>query len=519
MRNRVAFCLSLLAALISFVFSASAQVSFPAAALVDGNVWLFTADGGSARQITAAGSYAVPVWSPNGQILAYTGSPDSTSRTLYALDRAGAGTPVPVASGLNTLFPISFAPDSSRIIYALAASGDSAAQQIDVYGIEPRAGAAPQRLGGFTYQGGCGGSAAVDPSEVRYSAETGSGAAFSQPQMELTAFGLLHSTGCLDHNRLLLLDLGTGEERALPFTARAFVAPDRSYMVFPREDRITIVSDPDSIYTEIAVSGVPDQVGFGANGDIYFSTRVLIGQTTLSPDAAAQLGQVLFIMPRTYAAAVYRFNILNGALQKLYEVDAYGIGRLGGTADGAAALFSVIPNPSVWVSEIEAGRLRVENSPAFFAAAETQIFAVSLSDLSVMQIGTDWERLVVNTAVGDAASFAPPTLTPTVTLTPTQTSTPTATFTPAPTLTPTLPPSGLGAGVVATVSDQLVGLNLRETPGTQARIIEVLLPGAQVTVIEGSIPREGFDWWRIEAASGARGWVAEVVGGVQTIVP
>jgi hypothetical protein len=490
---------------------ASAQVSRPVAGLVDGNVWLFSADGGSARQITANGGYSSTIWSPDGTRLAYTGNPDGTSVRLYVIDRAGDGTPIIAAQGLNTDFPISFSPDSSRLLYALAAPANNGFQQIDLYSVEPRSGAAPARIGGFEYQAACAeNNSTVDPSERRYTGEV-SGTT-SVPQLQIMTFGLLHSTTCLDTSRLRVLDLGTNQSTDLPFSGRAFPSPDRTFAVFPRSDRLTIMSSPNSPLTEIAVNGAPDQVGFGANGDIYFSTRQFVEQTPLSPDIAAQLGQVLFFMPRSYAVGVYRFNIRTGALQKLYEAAAYGVGRLGGTADGVLAIFSVVPNPPVWIRAIEGGALQV-GSEEFFDAAQTDIYAVSLIDSSITQIGTSWEQIAINTSLGDSATFAPPTPTPPPTATPP----PSATPPPTPTATPRA--SGLAVGMVATVNDQLTGLNLRESPGTAARVIEVLLPGDQVTIIEGTFPREGFDWWRIETPSGARGWIAEVVGGVQTLLP
>lgn len=487
--------------------SVHAQVARPVAALVNGDVVLFGLDG-SARQLTTTGRYRDLVWSPNGLLLAYIGDPTGAGpENIYVVDRGGLGEPFIAATGITSPFPISFTPDSALIIYS---TRDPASQAFDVFAVPPTRTGTPSRIARLTYAGGCTDDASADPSLYRYRRESD-----QQPFMQMTAAGLLHDTSCLDNNQLVLLDLFGGGVTTLDLSGRVFVSPDRTTIVAPRSDRLIIWSRPDSPPIEIRVGGTPDQVGFGGASDIYYSTRALIGPPAMQPATAEQLGTLLYTMPSDYRVSLYRFSLQTGLNELIYEADAFGITRIGGPGDGTTVIFSQIPNPSTWITLYESGTLGSDPAAVLsqlIQRVKPEIVALDLSDGSARRIGTGWERIAVNPASAVTIDPAPVmTALPTATLPPTRT--------PEPTGLPTLPPSGLAIGVEATVSDGILALNVRERPGTGARVVEVINPGDRVTITDGSIPREGFTWWQVRLASGAVGWVAENVGGVQTIVP
>jgi Dyp-type peroxidase family len=71
------------------------------------------------------------------------------------------------------------------------------------------------------------------------------------------------------------------------------------------------------------------------------------------------------------------------------------------------------------------------------------------------------------------------------------------------------PDGGLHVGGKAFVTrkDRLPW-RLREQPGLGGKIIGLLQPGTEVTLLEGPRPADGHDWWRVQAKDGRQGWVA-----------
>jgi hypothetical protein len=79
---------------------------------------------------------------------------------------------------------------------------------------------------------------------------------------------------------------------------------------------------------------------------------------------------------------------------------------------------------------------------------------------------------------------------------------------PAPTLAP-LPEPRLAPGVQAVVTN-LNGapLRARRQPGLTP-IVARIPEGSSVTLREGPVEADGYTWWRVEAADGVVGWVAQ----------
>lgn len=89
-------------------------------------------------------------------------------------------------------------------------------------------------------------------------------------------------------------------------------------------------------------------------------------------------------------------------------------------------------------------------------------------------------------------------------------------------------PSGVVEGSQYAPGQQLIirsntgGLNLRTQPSTNAGVVVYVLNGAYVAVLAGPVetdePIGRVTWWQVQDASGAQGWMAGSIGGVETFV-
>lgn len=80
----------------------------------------------------------------------------------------------------------------------------------------------------------------------------------------------------------------------------------------------------------------------------------------------------------------------------------------------------------------------------------------------------------------------------------------------------------LAAGVQAIVNTEGDTLNVRSGPGLDNRVITELRDGTLVTIIDGPVEADGFDWWQIELEDGRQGWsvsfVEDEFGAIDTLV-
>lgn len=65
----------------------------------------------------------------------------------------------------------------------------------------------------------------------------------------------------------------------------------------------------------------------------------------------------------------------------------------------------------------------------------------------------------------------------------------------------------IGSSVVVANSGG-TGVNFRSDPSTDSEIVDVLLDGTELTVIDGPLDAEGYTWWQVEGASGT-GWMVQ----------
>jgi hypothetical protein len=75
---------------------------------------------------------------------------------------------------------------------------------------------------------------------------------------------------------------------------------------------------------------------------------------------------------------------------------------------------------------------------------------------------------------------------------------------------------GISARVSTTEGDQL---NIRSGPGRTFTRIATANNGTTVTILEGPIAADGFNWWRIRLPSGVEGWAVDYADGIPTLIP
>jgi hypothetical protein len=66
-------------------------------------------------------------------------------------------------------------------------------------------------------------------------------------------------------------------------------------------------------------------------------------------------------------------------------------------------------------------------------------------------------------------------------------------------------------GATVTVTESGAGANLRENPSVAANRVRKLTAGESLTVVGGPYQAEYFIWWQLQDASGATGWVVDII--------
>lgn len=300
-------------------------------------------------------------------MLAYTWFDPAASvdYTLTMLPDGGA--PVDITADLQPEFPpvihngaLHFARQNLDVQPEMGAGGGTSLG-IDVLRVTTPD-TAPEVVATFEYVVGCGGGSPY-PMDAVYSSEAGfmgNGLIF-----EVTPFGILHSTSC-EGRGVALTDSGITQVLSGDF-ARGSLSPDGTQMAgvrIIREDagfstELVILDLTDGQLLPTQTDLQPDQVHWGADGAIYFTTRAQSGTVDLDvtdADIAAfreATGQEIPVIP-AYDAALYRYNIIPGTADPLWSAaDAWAIGRLDSTP--SALYFSVIPGAEPWVEAVLAG--------------------------------------------------------------------------------------------------------------------------------------------------------------------
>jgi hypothetical protein len=368
-------------------------------------LFLYSPDGGLAQTaalpVLASPTAAISdiAWSPDGLQLAYTvmdTANGATTTTLFLINASG-GTPQALATDLALLMPVSFTADGTQVIYAQVdaqtpfADPDPsdpnapAGQNMIVYSQTLAVGGEQTEIGRFVFGIGCGGGSPY-PADYQFQQESSYNG--NPLTLELTDFGILHSTNCTGSG-LALLDADSGEDIELGETlSHADVAADGVRVVaiqdnpqrqYAYEGGAVVTFDlPSGEVTPVEANSLANQVAWAADdsGAIFYANMTQTDDFIPGSDAETftQMGFTDGIP--VHNVTVSRIDA-DGTETRLYEANAYGVGRLIPAADGEL-FFSTIPNGADWVAAVNAN---VINPQATFAAIANQFFPVSFLSL------------------------------------------------------------------------------------------------------------------------------------------
>lgn len=368
--------------ILGSVYAASAQdetaFSYPFAGVMDGQLQVFTGDTPALINMPPNRGIIDTDWSPDGSKLAVLYYDDSYQSRVLVADPAG-GEPFPLETGsLEIGFPISFTPEG-EILYAQQAgdpANPGADYRINLNTIAPEVGAQPETLGSVAHFVGCGGGSII-PADWLYGDETGFGGNYLS--LEWTLYGILHSTSCAG-GTAALFDPVTGEDRPLEagqnegsnVLGRLQLSPDGETLAGIR----TIYQEPAPVHslvlialasgavTEVATTEAPDQLAWGSDGTIFYSTRTAAGNLleNLPDEQKAALIDALSYDPgdiASYRVTVRQLNPITGDDVEIYTADAYAIGRMEASADGKYLFISQIANLDGWLNGLIDGTINL----------------------------------------------------------------------------------------------------------------------------------------------------------------
>lgn len=364
--------------LLVIIIEAQAQaVGQPFAAIENGTLTLYGIDANPiAVNNPANNAITSLVWSPDGKKLAYLLSDADYVMHLMITD---GGTPAALDAGdIEAGFPVTFTQDGSIIYIGQGAvtGPDVSDYQAVVRRIAAEAGALPETLGSFAMGIGCGGGSPL-PGDWRYWDEAGFGGNYLT--LEMTRFGLLHSTRC-NGVGLALLDLETGDERligpgviapdgVLEGYSRAALSPDGTQVaaLYIRYDEplprrtLTVIDLATLDVTEVPTADNPDQITWGSDGTLFYSvvtfkTNVVDALTDAEKDKLRETNTMNIPGNEVF---IHHINPANGEAQVIYDDYAYAIGRMAVTANGESLVFSQVANQDAWIKAIADGTLDV----------------------------------------------------------------------------------------------------------------------------------------------------------------
>jgi hypothetical protein len=202
------------------------------------------------------------------------------------------------------------------------------------------------------------------PLDDIYYRETGPGYGANRYFHAWTAAGNVYTLGC-DGIGIGIVNLDEETSAVLNETVRhATLNPDRTQVAAldgePGDERIVVIDLPSgeisATFEDLPLE--PDQLHWGADGAIYFTTRLMLDATMpLDADQSALVeastGVSLEWLPR-FATSIIRLDPAGGTQTEIYvEADAWGIGRM--FTAGEQLYFSRIPGAAEWLEALAAG--------------------------------------------------------------------------------------------------------------------------------------------------------------------
>ena len=326
-------------------------------------------------------------WSPDGQLLAVVAYDDNYKPSLF-LTGPGASEAVALDSGyLEAGFGATFAPDG-QILYAAEGQWPTDATSmptVELRQIAAEAGAPPATLGQFTHVVGCGGGSPI-PADWQLWRESGFGGSYLS--LQWTPLGILHSTAC-SGGSASLFDPATDTDRPLgptfdqndmtsagPIT-RLVVSPDGTEAAgiratYTDNQALTSLVRIDlatGTVTDVPTLQQPDQLAWGLDGSIYYSTRTpsRMVDAGMSDAERSTLATALGYSSATempglsaYTVTIEKLDPATGTETTVLSEDAYAIGRMRVAADGTL-VYSTIANLDAWAQAIISGTLDLVN--------------------------------------------------------------------------------------------------------------------------------------------------------------
>ncbi len=394
---------------------AAAQTNaLPFAAVTQDQLMLYGL-GDAPVAVTAPGAYwdyAQLAWSPDGSTLAFIGIDSEYKEHLLITDRAGSP-PVDLPGTPARMFPVSFSADG-QIVYAedtgqfMTLGEGPGGTVVNVQSIAPTAGAVPATLSQFTWGVGCGGGSSI-PAHWLYWSETEGSPGNSPLALAVTPSGIVHSINCTGIGTALL-DPATGTDTELGTQLGwVSVSPDGSRLVGISKERgdppyaqmLTIDLATRAVTPIAAAASVmPDLVVWGADGNsIFYSTLQASGNVIpATPEEQQILGEAIGSMePATLPlniVTIHRFDLSTMTDTEIYSGQAFAIGRMAPTPDGAGLLFSQIPNMEAWVAALIGGTAPEDPLTLF----PVTLHYLDLSTGSVSPIASDVNMFAFNAA-------------------------------------------------------------------------------------------------------------------------
>lgn len=333
-------------------------------------------------------------WSPDGRFLAYA-APSEAGRQVFVTDRTGSVV-TPIADDISFSFPPTFSPDSSEIFYVVDTgefSPDAPTNQILNLFSAPVDGSAPPTLRAtFAFGVGCGGGSSF-PGDAVYWGEAGF--AGSDIFFQLTPRGLLYTLRCTGEG-IGLLDIATGETTVISDDlSRATLSPDGSRLagvVVTQPDIVGMSATGNTLNVVDLASGAvqtlqtaspPDQVAWGADGSIFYSTRVQTDEIVPGSDTEAltQLGPGGLPL---WAVGLHRVDLAEATDTQIYSASAFAIGRIYATPDGSGVYFSQVENAGAWVEFVNANGADLEDPTRFFGPTLIYLPLATPTDVAVV---------------------------------------------------------------------------------------------------------------------------------------
>jgi hypothetical protein len=379
----------------------------PLAAVSDSQLYIYGGETPVLVQTPPVYSYNNLVWSPDGNILAFTLYEPTYFHSImvYSMGQPSA---VQIIGNLTMGLPISFTADGTQIVYAVPTGETTTDMMGSIHEVRTTMlipGAESQVVGTFDFGVGCGGGSSI-PADWLYWTET-NGFGGNSLTLGLTPYGVVHSTNCTG-NGIGLLDLVAGADTVLDETmSRAVVSPDRTQVIGLSNGILTLIRLDTREVIPLSAAATPDQISWGApgSGDVFYSTRTSSGRPLVEGEAEQlKIAQALGYMDATtldlpiWDVTIHRYNLIQNTDTQVYAGEAYAIGRMIAMPDSSALVFSQVPNLQAWAQAVLDGSFDPMSGASVEPYVFVTLYSLNLAANSVSVIGNNLNLAALNMA-------------------------------------------------------------------------------------------------------------------------